>query len=188
MNDVLRDAIRSAERALRGGEAERSHLVSKMAGLCADDDVLTRPSVGRDLAYLAFLADALGLHSEADGLLDVLSLRVGRSAQALDMNESERNQLAVAFSDRGHLATATRVLAGLRDYGNSSAMTFANQASVKFREGDLAGAAEYAARARRAVGDETVLDGLSVQFLATAILTEAVRADGPASGGRLSRG
>jgi hypothetical protein len=179
MNDVLKDAIRSAERALRGVEAERPAVERKIAGVQTDLGLLSRPSAGEDLAYLVSLADGLGLHDAAEDLLENFSSHLIRDALSLSgMNESELNQLAVAVAGRGHLSAAARLLSASASEGSVSVVGLANQAAVKLRAGELMAAVDYADRARSASDQASTSVDLNARFLATAVMIEVRRQEG----------
>lgn len=178
MREALREAIRSAERALSGEDTERPTVVRWIGDLCTDRDVLSGSSAGEAVARLIALADALGLHRAAEDLLESLSTRLRQGTAVSDMSEFDRNRLAAALADRGHNAIAAQVLQNPGRHGPPSPVTLANLASVRFRLGDLVGASALADRVRQATDNEAPLDELSAQFLATSILTEIARSNG----------
>ncbi|SOE06465.1 hypothetical protein [Streptomyces sp. Ag109_G2-15] len=181
-DDLVRawqEAIGSAEHALRGDGVTRAQVATAVGALCGYPQLLGRPSVGQDVTYLLSLLDSLGLYDTSRLLMKQVVSSFGQHPGALNMDAAVRNQLAVAFAERGHLTTAAMLLAHSAEGGSWPAATLANQACVMLRLENLEGAADTAARARRAAvsagGDHEAEGQLDVQVLATAVLAEVFR-------------
>ncbi|MCX5559530.1 Hsp70 family protein [Streptomyces sp. NBC_00038] len=179
MSNTWQEAIAFAERALQGENSARSQAARAVEPLCTERLPLDRPTMGKDFAYLVSLLDALGLYNASQALLEHLTSDLVQNPRALDMDEAGCNQLAVTLADRGHLATAAKLLADSARSGSASATTLVNLASVMLSQDDSAGAADCAARARRAAGpaegDQGSEEWLDIQLLATGLLVATAR-------------
>ncbi|WP_245703753.1 AfsR/SARP family transcriptional regulator, partial [Streptomyces lushanensis] len=179
MSNTWQEAITSAERALRGESSGRPQTVRAIGTLCMEPLPLDRSTLGRDFARLISLLDVLGLYNESRSLLEHMGSSLVQAPRPPELDEATRNQLAVTLADRGHLTSAEKLLADSARSGSVSAATLVNLASVKLSQDDTAGAADCAARARRAAGtadgDEGSEEWLDIQLLATAILANAAR-------------
>ncbi|WP_367320199.1 hypothetical protein [Streptomyces sp. HUAS ZL42] len=181
MTDLWRQAITSAEGALRGSSADRQRLEAVTAELRGDAQLPHRPGLGKDVAYLSALLEALGLAKEARALLEHVASRVMFDPEALSLPMEVRNELAVALADRGELSAAitilsTAVVQGTHDLADRSpdgveARTLANLAALKLRLGDLTGARNAA---RQVDLGPDAPDSASPDHLETRLLTESV--------------
>jgi hypothetical protein len=147
MSNAWQEAITYAEHALQGEASGRSQAARAVGAICAEPLPHDRPTMGKDFAHLVSLLDALGLYNESQALLEHVALHVVQGPRALDMDETMSNQLAVALADRGHLASAEKVLADSARSGAASAATLVNLASVMLSRDDTPGAAGFAAGA-----------------------------------------
>ncbi len=170
MTDDWRRAIADAEGALRGGAQERGRVTATVAALCRDPDVLRHPVIGRDVARLSALLDALGNGDEARALIEHVVSRLLWDPQALALSTDTRNELAVVLSERDCLSAAVTVLStavamdphasGAIDPHASGdaaapadARTLANLAALRLRMGHLSAARDLATRASDTLDD-----------------------------------
>lgn len=151
MTDLWQQAVVSAERALRGDDAARLSASEAAVALRGDPDPLRRPALGRDLAYLTSLLEALRLNEESRALLENVVSRLHWDPKSLSLPGDVRNELAVILADRGFVTAAVTVLSPAvtlrakdEDQDGTATRNLANLAAVKLRLGDLAGATSAA--------------------------------------------
>lgn len=186
MTDHWAAAIASAEAALRGDASARARASTSVLRLTADAQPPLRPGLGRDVARLTAMLEALGLAEESQALLRHVVSRLVWDPRSISLSTDVRNELAVSLADRGHIPAAGTLLAtaaafSARDEGEgvAGARTLANLAAVKFRLGDLDGAQVDAGRALGAgATDGSLLHRLQIRLLAHAVLAEVARHHG----------
>ncbi|MEU0207119.1 hypothetical protein ABZ235_02180 [Streptomyces canus] len=190
MTDRWREAITVAETVLRAGSPDRLRIRALTRELRGDPGLLRHPGIGKDVAHLSALLEALGLADEARALLEQVAFRLIIDPEALSLPVEVRNQLAVALADRGYLTAAVTVLStavGPGSHGPAGhgpdgveARTLANLAALRLRLGDPTGAGDDARRVLPALDgpDGASAEQLDVRLLAESVLTEVARRQG----------
>ncbi|MBK6018709.1 hypothetical protein [Streptomyces sp. MBT53] len=195
MTDRWQEAITLAETVLRTGSPDRLRIRALTRELRGDTRLLRHPGIGKDVAHLAGLLEALGLVDEARALLEQVAFRLVIDPEALSLPARVRNQLAVALADRDYLTAAVTVLStavgpGAHDPGANGtagpvpdgveAQTLANLAALKLRLGDLTGAEGDARRVLPGFDshDHASAEQLDVRLLTESVLAEVARRQG----------
>ncbi|MEV2194637.1 BTAD domain-containing putative transcriptional regulator, partial [Streptomyces phaeochromogenes] len=185
MTDLWQQAIASAERALRGDVAARLKASVDAVKLRGDPDPLLQPNLGRNLAYLTSLLEALGLRNESRALLENVVGRLHWDPKSLSLPGDVRNELAVVLADRGLVSAAVTVLSptvtlGAKDdQSPATTRSLANLAAIKLRLGNLAGATSVAEQALSlSACNNSLLERLEIELLAKSVLAETARQRG----------